>query len=77
MRPCASMRLARSRSISWSPLTSLITGSSNTSETRSGDLGVPRTLDWPSFQLAMIFGAWPISAIVSGPLISLINNFGS
>ena len=29
--------------------------------------GVPRTLDWPSFQLATILGAWPRSAMVSGP----------
>ena len=53
------------------------TGWSNTSDTRSGARGVPRTLDWASFQLAMNLGGLPGSATVSGPVNSLISSVGS
>ena len=58
------------------PLMRSTTGRSNTSETRSGAAGVPRTLDCASFQLTTMFGACPGSAMVSGPWNSLISKVG-
>ncbi len=46
-------------------------------DTRCGEAGVPRTLDCISFQLAVKVGAWPDSAMVSGPVNSLIISVGS
>ena len=76
MRPWISMCLARSKFCRLPPLMRSTTGRSNTSDTRSGAAGVPRTLDCASFQLTTIFGAWPGSAMVSGPWNSLISKVG-
>ena len=76
MRPWISMRLACNRFSRVPPLMRSTTGPSNTSDTRSGADGVPRTLDWPSFQLATMFGDFPGSAMVSGPWNSVISKFG-
>ena len=76
MRPWISMCLACSRFSRVPPLMRSTTGPSNTSDTRSGAAGVPRTLDCASFQLAMMVGAFPGSAMVSGPWNSVISKFG-
>ena len=39
--------------------------------------GVPRTLACASVQVAVIWGGWPGSAAVSGPVNSAMNSFGS
>ena len=70
------MRLARSTFCRLPPLMRSTTGLSNTSDTRSGAAGVPRTLDCASFQLTMMLGDFPGSAMVSGPWNSVISKFG-
>jgi hypothetical protein len=49
-------------------------GCSNTNETRSGFIGVPRALAWAEVQLATK-GTPPVPACI-GPLMSAISNVG-
>ena len=70
------MRLAFSRFSVVAPLMRSTDAPSNTSDTRSGAAGVPRTLDCASFQLATMVGGFPGSAMVSGPWNSVISKFG-
>ena len=58
------------------PLIRSTTGLSTAIDTRSGAIGVPRTLDCASFQLTTMLGGFPGSAMVSGPWNSVISKFG-